>query len=155
MVRVEMQASLDGYWSDAARMLIMGDPSPDQAQAYENLVALREVAMRNIMPGVACNQVFQAVRMHAEERRVNLIADLGVGHGVGVTPREPPYLIDGDDTALAPGMVLVIDPIIYGPQREIMRSKDTVLVTQDGCKIIGWYKDWREPHIGSTAYPAG
>jgi len=155
MVRVEMRASLNGYWSDAARMMIMGEPTPDQAEAYDDLVALRELAMKHIKPGVACNQVFEAVKRRAEERGLELISGLGIGHGVGVTPHEPPYLIEGDTTALVPGMVLVIDPIIYGPQREIMRSKDTILVTQEGCKILGWYKDWREPHIASGAYPSG
>ena len=111
--------------------------------------------MKHIKPGVTCNQVFEAVKRHAEERGLELISGLGIGHGVGVTPHEPPYLIEGDTTALVAGMVLVIDPIIYGPQREIMRSKDTILVTQEGCKILGWYKDWREPHIASGAYPSG
>jgi Xaa-Pro aminopeptidase len=155
MVRLEMQAALDGYWSDAARMMINGDPTPEQKQAYDNLVTLREVAMKNIKPGVPCSQVFKAVKTYAEERRIDLFSDLGVGHGIGVTPHEPPYLIEGDGTPLIAGMILVIDPIIQGPQREIMRSKDTVLVTQDGCKLLGWYKDWREPHIASSAYPSG
>jgi Xaa-Pro dipeptidase len=44
-------------------------------------------------------------------------------------------------------MALVLDPAVYGPDREIMRSKDTVIITETACRIIGWYRDWREPYI--------
>ena len=39
LVRMEMRASLNGYWSDAARMLSMGEPTPEQWAAYETLVS--------------------------------------------------------------------------------------------------------------------
>jgi len=150
LVRVEMRASLNGYWSDAARMLAMGEPSLEQRQAYEALMSLRETAIRHLRPGVKCSEVFAAVKQEAERQGIVLIGDLGVGHGVGVTTYERPYLNESDDTELTAGMVLVLDPIIYGPDREIIRSKDTVLITETGCEILGWYKDWREPYI--TAY---
>ncbi|MBM3301149.1 MAG: aminopeptidase P family protein, partial [Deltaproteobacteria bacterium] len=130
MVRMEMRASLDGYWSDAARMLAMGEPTPEQRKAYESVVILRETAIRYLKPGTRCNEVFRSVKEEAEREGIPLISDLGVGHGVGVTTHEPPYLNDGDETELRPGMVLVLDPIVYGPDKEIMRSKDTVLITE-------------------------
>ena len=52
-----------------------------------------------------------------------------------------------DHREIKEGTVLVLDPVIYGPNQEIMRSKDTVPITEKRCKIIGWYKDWREPCI--------
>ncbi len=150
LVRLEMRASLDGYWCDAARMLTMGEPSLAQRQAYGALVSLRETAIQHLRPGVKCSEVFAVVKQEAERQGIELISDLGVGHGVGVTNHERPYLNGSDDTELRAGMVLVLDPIIYGPDGEIMRSKDTVLITETGCEVVGWYKDWREPYI--TAY---
>jgi len=60
-----------------------------------------------------------------------------------------------DHREIKEGMVLVLDPVIYGPNQEIMRSKDTVVITEKGCKIIGWYKDWREPYIALNSYQHG
>jgi len=148
-VRMELRASLDGYWSDAARMMTMGEPTEEQSKAYEALVALREVALGRMKPGARCNEVYDAMMKKAAELGVGLVPKLGVGHGVGVTTREPPFLNAVDDTELRSGMVLVLDPMIYGPEGEILRLKDTVVVTEDGCKVVGWYKDWREPYIAN------
>jgi Xaa-Pro aminopeptidase len=136
-----------GYWSDASRMMVMGPQSGVQAAAYGQLVALREAVIACLKPGVRCSQVFDEVAAEAKQAGINFIAELGLGHGIGASLYEPPYLSGSDDTALAPGMVLVLDPVVRGPDREIMRSKDAVIITDTGCRVIGWYRDWREPYI--------
>lgn len=150
MVRVEMRASLDGYWSDAARMMVMGQPTQEQQKAYQQLVTLRETALQHLKPGTKCSYLYRLVAEDAMRRGVELLPSLSFGHGIGVTSYEPPYLSESDHTELRPGMVLVLDPVVRGPVGEIMRSKDTVVVTETGCQIVGWYKDWREPYIAST-----
>jgi Xaa-Pro aminopeptidase len=112
-------------------------------------VALREAGLRAIKLGVKCSEVYEEVKKEAALRGAELVSGLPVGHGVGVTSREPPYLGASDDTELVPGMVLVLDPVVLGPEKEIMMSKDTVVVTEDGCRLVGWYKDWREPYIAN------
>jgi len=148
-VRMELKTGLEGYWSDAARMMVMGEPTEKQLEAYSALVALREAGLRAIKLGVKCSEVYEEVKKEAALRGAELVSGLPVGHGVGVTSREPPYLGASDDTELVPGMVLVLDPVVLGPEKEIMMSKDTVVVTEDGCRLVGWYKDWREPYIAN------
>jgi Xaa-Pro aminopeptidase len=150
LVRIGMISSFDGYWSDATRMLINGEPTLDQIHAFDGLVKLREKAISVIRPGVRCNVVFRSVLDEAEKNNIKLIKELGVGHGIGVTSHEAPYLTDSDETTLKPGMILVLDPVVYGPEGEIMRSKDTVLVTETGSRILGWYINWRS--IYKAAY---
>ena len=60
-----------------------------------------------------------------------------------------------DHREIKEGMVLVFDPVVYGPSREIMRSKDTVVISKEGSEIVGWYKDWREPYIALSSYQHG
>ncbi len=155
MVRLEIRASLQGYWSDAARMLVMGEPTADQARAYGHLVALRDAAVRQLRPGSSCGSVFSAVEAFAKQEGIAFLAGLGLGHGVGVTPYEAPFLTLKNETEIKEGMVLVLDPVIYGPGREIMRSKDTVVITRGECEIVGWYKDWREPYVALSSYQHG
>ncbi len=28
-------------------------------------------------------------------------------------------------------------------------SKDTVRVNDEGCRLVGWYLDWREPYVAN------
>ncbi len=146
-VRMEIKTCLRGYWSDAARMMVTGDPTPEQSAAYQALVAVRETAMHYLRPGACCCDVFEAVKREAASTDIALLAEFGLGHGIGVTPCEPPYLNGSDETTLEPGMLLILDPVIRSPEGVLLRSKDTVRITDTGCEIVGWYKDWREPYI--------
>jgi hypothetical protein len=44
-------------------------------------------------------------------------------------------------------MVLVLEPVVRGPEAALLGAKDTVVVTETGCRLVGWWKDWREPYI--------
>lgn len=151
-VRMEMKTVLDGYWCDASRMLTMGTPTEEQKKTYGDLVDLRKIALKNIKPGKKAKDVYKAVKAEAVERGTKLLNALGVGHGIGVKDREPPFLTESDETELKPGMVLVLDPIVKNQNGEILRSKDIVVITEDGAKVVGWYKDWREPFIANYTY---
>ena len=151
MVRFGIRTSDEGYWSDSSRILVMGEPTPDQTRIYNRLVGLRDVAVEGLVPGARCCDVYRAVADAANKARTDLISELGIGHGVGVTAYEPPYLTEDDETVLQAGMVLVVDLAVRDQNNEIMRTKDTVVITEGGCRIVGWWKDWREPYIPIAA----
>ena len=144
---MKIQTSLNGYWSDATRILTMGEPTPEQNVVFDMLVRLREAAVTAVRPGARCSDVYRAVAEVAQNEDIPLFTPVEVGHGIGVAPCESPYLSPCDETLLEPGMVLVLDPIVIDNCGQIWRSKDTLIVTDMGCKIVGWYKDWREPYI--------
>jgi Xaa-Pro aminopeptidase len=149
LMRLELNGTLNGYWSSGARMLCMGKMSIAQKKAYDGLIALREVALEQIKHGSRCCEVYEAVKNAAEERSIELVEGLGVGHGIGSSVREAPYLNGADETTLRSGMVLVLNPVIRGPDDVLMLGKDTVVVEKNGARIIGWYKDWRAPFIAN------
>ena len=82
------------------------------------------------------------IKSEALKKETKLVENIDWGHGVGVSVSEPPFITANNDSKLEQGMVLVLHPTIIGPNEEILFSKDTVIVTEDGCKIIGWYKNW-------------
>jgi Xaa-Pro aminopeptidase len=47
---------------------------------------------------------------------------------------EPPYIVEGNDTILQPGMTFSIEPGIYLPGRFGVRIEDIVAVTADGAE---------------------
>lgn len=149
-VRMELRAMRAGYWSDAGRMLVMGQPSDEQWAAYRGLVSLREAALRVLRPGRRCSEVYRAIVDEARALDLRLMHELDLGHGVGVTPFEAPYLTGSDETELKPGMVLALNPVVCAIDGTLLRSTDTVVIRAEGAEVVGWFKDWREPYI--TAY---
>ena len=81
---------------------------------------------------------------------VKLLEGTPVGHSIGVTPREAPYLSAGDDTVITRDMFFIVDIGTHLDTGEIFRIKDMVCVKEDGGEILGWYQNWDHPYI--TAY---
>jgi Xaa-Pro aminopeptidase len=54
------------------------------------------------------------------------------GHGIGTTTHEPPYMIEGEEQPLVPGMCFSVEPGIYLAGRFGVRIEDIVTVTQSG-----------------------
>lgn len=151
-VRLEAKFSMDGYWSDGTRLLTMGLTTEEQQEVYDALVALRKRAIESIWPSVRCSEVYKQVIEEAKKRQISIVPGAILGHGIGVSLNEPPYISASDDTELVAGMVLVLEPKIYGPEGEILFAKDTLVVTSDGCRIIGWYKNWDYPYTAAITY---
>ena len=91
----------------------------------------------------------------AERAGVTPVTGVPWGHGIGVASQEAPWIAPGDAPGLKEGMVLVLTPHVQGPGGTILYSRDTVLLDFNGCKILGWYKDWREPYVASDSYYSG
>jgi Xaa-Pro dipeptidase len=49
-------------------------------------------------------------------------------------------------------MVVIFNPVVHGVNEELLMSKDVFVITEDGNRIIGWWKDWREPFISNYTY---
>jgi Xaa-Pro aminopeptidase len=151
-VRLEAKYSKDGYWSDGTRLLTMGLTTDEQQESYDTLVALRKRAVDVIKPSTKCSEVYNEMVEEGKGRNASIVRGTVMGHGIGVSLNEPPYISATDDTELVEGMVLVIEPKIYGPEGEILFVKDTVVVTSDGCRVIGWYKNWDYPYTAAITY---
>ena len=58
------------------------------------------------------------------------------GHGLGLEVHEPPYIVDGNEELLRPGMTFTIEPGIYLPGQGGVRIEDDVLVTPQGAETL-------------------
>ena len=122
----------DGYGSDTTRTVSVGEPSEEVRTVYEIVRRAQQAAFEAVRPGVSCEEIDRVAR--------RVISDAGygeyfihrVGHGIGLSTHEPPYLVEGEQQPLVPGMCFSIEPGIYLPGRFGVRIEDIVTVTEDG-----------------------
>ena len=58
------------------------------------------------------------------------------GHGIGLSVHEEPYIVDGNDLVLEPGMAFSVEPGVYVSGHWGARIEDIVVVTDDGCESL-------------------
>lgn len=136
MVVLDFGGLKDGYGSDTTRTVHVGEPTEEERRVHDIVREAQEAGCQAVRPGVACQEVDRAAR--------RVITDAGygeyfihrTGHGIGVTTHEPPYMIEGEELPLVPGMCFSVEPGIYLPGRFGVRIEDIVTVTEDGGRRL-------------------
>jgi Xaa-Pro aminopeptidase len=125
-----------GYGSDTSRTVCVGEPSALVREVHEIVRLAQQAGVDAVRPGVACQDIDRAARQ--------VITDAGygeqfihrTGHGIGTTTHEPPYMIEGEEQPLVPGMCFSVEPGIYLAGRFGVRIEDIVAVTDSGGRRL-------------------
>ncbi len=142
LFRMDVSAHYMGYWTNLGRMGVTGKPTAEQEKAYDENLRLKAAAHEMLKPGVAANEVYAHVARAAERQAIGFWKEAGIGHGVGVSHHEPPYLNLCSSTELKPGMVIALDIQTYGPRQELIHKKDVYVITEEGNRKLSWYRSW-------------
>ena len=132
-------ANIDGYRSELERTMIVGQPRPEQERAFAAMLALQARAIETMAPGVPAGEVELATVRLAEELGVAPHMRHHAGHSIGLEGHEAPFLDRGDEAVLEPGMVFTVEPGIYFKDLGGFRHSDTVVVTEDGRRVMTDY----------------
>lgn len=97
-IRTGVAAKADGRYADAFALL------------HESLLAGQQAAV----PGATAGDVYRTVMkvLHSREVPGSVVLNRA-GHGMGLEYHEPPFVEEGDDTVLEPGVVLTVEPGIW------------------------------------------
>ncbi len=87
-------------------------------------------------PGIACEEIDRVARAVITEAGYGEQFIHRTGHGIGVTTHEPPYMVEGEEQPLEPGMCFSIEPGIYLAGRFGVRIEDIVTVTENAGRRL-------------------
>ena len=143
IVNVDVSTILNGYYSDASRMFMIGSVRP----ACKRLV---EVAKECLERGIAgahqlgfLGDIGEAIQSHAEANGFSVVRDF-CGHGVGLKFHEKPEVEHvgrkGSGMLLVPGMIFTIEPMINMGSYKVYVDSDNewTVLTEDGKPSAQW-----------------
>ncbi|MGD2102210.1 MAG: Xaa-Pro peptidase family protein [Acidimicrobiia bacterium] len=125
-----------GYHSDSTRAFVVGDPTPRQKETHEVVMEANEAGRAVVSPGTECQEVDRAARAVVEEAGLGEHFIHRTGHGIGLEVHEHPYIVEGNEMPLRPGMAFSVEPGVYLPGRLGVRIEDIVVCTQDGVETL-------------------
>ena len=165
LLLIDAGCELDGYASDVTRTYpVNGRFSAAQREVYDIVLAAQRAAMGEVRPGRAWNDPHDAAVKVLAQGMLDLKLISGslaealeketykpfymhrTGHWLGLDVHDAgDYKREGSWRALAPGMVLTVEPGLYiragneVPERLRnigIRIEDDVLVTDAGCEVL-------------------
>ncbi|MFU0441830.1 M24 family metallopeptidase [Streptomyces sp. BG2AG] len=136
MVVLDFGGLKHGYGSDTSRTVHVGEPTAEEQRVHDIVREAQQAGCAAVRPGVACQEIDRAARAVITESGYGEWFIHRTGHGIGVTTHEPPYMIEGEEQPLVPGMCFSVEPGIYLPGRFGVRIEDIVTVTEDGGRRL-------------------
>lgn len=130
------QLAIDGYRAELERTAIVGEPTPEQAHAFQTMLDAQQAAIDALGPGVPASEIDRAARSVIERAGYGEHAIHRTGHGIGNGVHEHPYLRYDNPEPLRPEMLVTIEPGIYVPGLGGFRHSDTLLVTDGGAELL-------------------
>lgn len=130
----------DGYFCDFDRNFSLGAPSAAVDTAHRQLVAATRAAFDMARPGIRVSALYETMRA-----ALDLGQDCGrLGHGLGMQLTEWPSLIAADETRLAPGMVLTLEPHVRMAGGGMLVHEENIVIGDDGAE---WLSSPQSPEI--------
>ena len=135
-VTLDFGAFFNGYCSDLTRTVCLGRASDEQKKLYDVVLRAQLAALDGIRPGMTGKEADAIARGVISDAGFAEQFGHGLGHGIGLEIHEGPRLSTNDDTALAPGMVVTVEPGVYIPFVGGVRIEDDIVITDSGCRVL-------------------
>lgn len=136
MVVLDFGGLKHGYGSDTTRTVHVGEPTIEEREVHDIVRRAQQEGFEAVRPGVECQEIDRASRAVIAEAGFGDYFIHRVGHGIGLTTHEPPYMVEGETQILHPGMCFSIEPGIYLPGRFGVRIEDIVTVVPEGGRRL-------------------
>lgn len=156
IISIDICACYKGYHGDSAWTYPVGKISVEKEKLLEYTRESLFKGLAQVKPGNKIGDISHAIEEYANKHHLGVVKEL-VGHGVGNNlhedPEIPNYGEAGTGPILKKGMVIAIEPMLTLGSPDIVMLDDdwtietedyspsahfehTVVVTDDGCKIL-------------------
>ena len=157
IINVDVSTILDGYFSDASRMFMLGNVSERARKLVEVTKECVELGLAQAKPWNHLGDIADAINTYAKANGYSVVEDIG-GHGIGLEFHEDPWVSyvtpKGSEMLLVPGMIFTIEPMINEGSPDFFVDEENewtvyteddglsaqveymVLITEDGAEVL-------------------
>lgn len=137
LVILDIFPYVDGYRGDITNTLVAGgEPTAGQRELFDLVHAALEAAAAAIRPGTPVAEFCRIIdECYAEAGKGYRLVH-HAGHAIGLGHPEAPELVRESDRVLSEGMVITLEPGLYGQPTGGVRLEHDYLVTRDGAERL-------------------
>ena len=135
-IMLEFGAIYNGYHSDMARTISVGQPSDEFRKAYQIVQNACVIGQRYIRKGVSGRAADTEIRQYIEENGYKNYFRHSLGHGIGIQLEEGPHLSQDSTDILTVGNVVTMEPGIYIKGRFGIRIEDLLYISPMGTENL-------------------
>ena len=157
IINVDVSTILDGYFSDASRMFMIGNVSERARKLVEVTKECVELGLAQAKPWNHLGDIADAINTYAKANGYSVVEDIG-GHGIGLEFHEDPWVSyvtpKGSEMLLVQGMIFTIEPMINEGSPDFFVDEENewtvyteddglsaqveymVLITEDGAEVL-------------------
>ncbi len=134
MLRVDLCPVFQGYFSDLARCVAIGEPPKEHRELFDTVYDAEARMVELVRPGVKMRELF-AIGMETVQKKYPNFDRPNLGHNVGVFVHEEPDIAP-NDVVLEPGMIIACEVPYYIPGVVGVNVENNVLVTENGYEVL-------------------
>ncbi|MHA1578207.1 MAG: M24 family metallopeptidase [Candidatus Freyarchaeota archaeon] len=128
-----------GYQIDFQRTFYVGDPPQKQIELSKMALEAEQETTDALIPGVTVGEVHKASVEALKKRDPMQMHIINfVGHSMGLSNHEPPWIIPDEPTVVKENMVFCVEVGAFDLEMQLVGAmpEDIVLVTKSGPEIL-------------------
>jgi Xaa-Pro dipeptidase len=135
VIRLEILGTLENYQSNITRTGVVGEPTSEQVRIWRVLMEARKRALECLVSNTPASVLWTAYADHCRSNGIEPTLAF-LGHGIGLTGHEEPYLTANTEIIVTPGIVLTYEPFYMVPGKMGFHVEDMFLVTESGYEAL-------------------
>ena len=135
IVRVEILGDMKFYRSNVTRTAVLGNPSDEQRHIWDVMIGARETCKAMLKPGTAVADLYRVYVKYLRDRGIEPTLKF-LGHGIGQTIHEEPYITDTRTVVLESNITCTMEPLYMIPGRMGFHVEDMYRITPTGFEAM-------------------
>jgi Xaa-Pro dipeptidase len=138
IIKMDVGCVVDGYSSDGARSAVLGTPHPEAQAVHDALRRAFDAGLACCTTGRKLGDIYRSIATCMWDQGYETYGRGHFGHGVGASiwSEEWPFIADGSDAILEPGMVMALETPWYIDGLGGFIIEDQLLVTPSGVEVM-------------------